>query len=157
MEFRRAAADSAATFVALDGEVAAPRLYAPTLDPARAAAEIAGNDLFLVRLGGEVVGTAACRVDGGGSFYLSSNNAVRSGHQGRGIGRAAVAFLLARYPAARRAWLVTHPEYAAALRLYGHFGFVVGGRREDCFGDGEPRLGLSRRQDNTAAPAVPPS
>jgi ribosomal protein S18 acetylase RimI-like enzyme len=75
---------------------------------------------------------------------LISNVAVEPACQGQGIARAAMEFLLERNHAAPRIELVTHPENAAALRLYGSLGFVVEGRRENCFGDGEPRLLLAR-------------
>ena len=40
--------------------------------------------------------------------------------------------------------LVTHPQNTAALKLYSKYGFIVTGQKENYYGDGEPRLILTK-------------
>lgn len=141
LTFRKATEADAGLFVSLEAQVQLPRLYAPTLDPARAAGEIRCNTLFFICWGDEAIGTAAYRRQQDGNASLS-NVSVIPALQGRGVAQAAMRFLLRCCADAPRIVLVTHPENAAALRPYRSFGFVVEARREDPFGDGEPRLVL---------------
>jgi len=73
-----------------------------------------------------------------GSAYLS-NIAVDPAFRRRGIARTATLFLLEEAKGCTRIDLLTHPDNAAAIALYRSLGFAVESRREDYFGDGEPR------------------
>jgi ribosomal-protein-alanine N-acetyltransferase len=78
------------------------------------------------------------------SHGICSNLAIIPAYRRRGIGRAAVLFLLDKSNGAPRIDLVTHPENDGALRLYMSLGFRIESRKENYFGDGEPRLVLAR-------------
>jgi ribosomal-protein-alanine N-acetyltransferase len=53
-----------------------------------------------------------------------------------------MSFILEKCKGTDRIDLVTHPENKNALQLYMSLGFKVESRRENYFGDGEPRLVL---------------
>jgi ribosomal-protein-alanine N-acetyltransferase len=55
-----------------------------------------------------------------------------------------VLFLLEEAKGCARIDLVTHPDNAAAIALYGSLGFALESRKEDYFGDGEPRVVMQR-------------
>jgi ribosomal-protein-alanine N-acetyltransferase len=73
---------------------------------------------------------------------------VKPSHQGRGLGRAATVKLLEELKDIPLVDLVTHPDNERAIKLYESLGFVVGERKENYFGDGEPRIvmKLQKRQ-----------
>lgn len=60
-----------------------------------------------------------------------------------GIGRAVLEQILSEFQYVKRIDLVTHPENPA-LGLYQSLGFAVEERKENFYGDGEPRLVLAR-------------
>jgi ribosomal protein S18 acetylase RimI-like enzyme len=77
------------------------------------------------------------------SAYLS-NIAVDPDFRRRGIARAATVFLLEEAKGCARIDLVTHPDNAAAIALYRSLGFEVESRKENYFGDGQPRVVMLR-------------
>ena len=128
--------------VAFERGVADPKIYGPTLDVAGAIQEITNNKFYFIKIGDVVVGTAAYRSRPDESVYIS-NVAIDPMYRRRGIARTAMSFILGKLKGTRRIDLVTHPENKNALRLYASFGFKVESRRENYFGDGEPRLVLA--------------
>ena len=62
--------------------------------------------------------------------------------QRQGIAREAMNQVLEELKNIKRIDLVTHPDNVHALKLYQSLGFVIESRKENYFGDGEPRLVL---------------
>jgi ribosomal protein S18 acetylase RimI-like enzyme len=143
IQFLQATENDAERFVALQERSTDLKLYGPVGGLKEALREISDNVLYLVRIRDEIVGSVACRVRSDGSVYIS-NVVVAPDHRRRGIARAAMLFVLEQHKNARRVDLVTHPENEPALRLYRSLGLAVEARRENHFGDGEPRLVLAR-------------
>ncbi|MBV8176102.1 MAG: GNAT family N-acetyltransferase [Verrucomicrobia bacterium] len=134
------------TLVAFERKVADPRIYGPTLDAQGALQEISKNTFYFIKTGALVVGTAAYCLRPDKSVYIS-NVAVDPTYRRQGIARAAMSFILEKCKGAHRIDLVTHPENKNALQLYASLGFKVESRRENFFGDGEPRLVLALKGD----------
>ena len=143
LQFVHATAKHAEAFITLQERSTDLRLYGPVGGLEEALREIAENILYLLKLGDEFVGCAAYRVRPDGSVYIS-NVVVDAGHRRRGFARAALTHILEMNRHAPCVDLVTHPENAHALELYRSLGFSVESRRENYFGDGEPRLVLAR-------------
>jgi ribosomal protein S18 acetylase RimI-like enzyme len=143
LTFVRAAPADADRLAAHERRVADPRLYGPPLDREACAREIADNALYFVETDGALVATAAWKLRDDGSAYLS-NIAVDPNFRRRGVARAAMLFLLGEAKGCARIDLVTHPDNAPAIALYRALGFAVEGRKEDYFGDGEPRVVMAR-------------
>ena len=143
IQFLHATGKHAETFIALQERSTDLKLYGPVGGLQEALREITENILYLLRLHDEVVGSAAYRVRPDASVYIS-NVVVDPRHRRRGLARAALSYILEMNKNARRVDLVTHPENDHALRLYLTLGFKVESRRENFFGDGEPRLVLAR-------------
>ncbi len=66
--------------------------------------------------------------------------------QGKGFGRKILKHILDLLSEKTSIDLVTHPENTRALALYTSLGFEVTERKENYWGEGEPRLVLIRKQ-----------
>jgi ribosomal protein S18 acetylase RimI-like enzyme len=139
---KRATIEDANDLVAFEHRVADPKLYGPILDLAGAIEQIERNIFYFIKLGDAVIGTAAYQVRTDQTVYIG-NVAVDPIYRRQGIAHEVVRRILEACREARRVELVTHPENEDALRLYKSLGFVVEGRIENYFGDGEPRLLLA--------------
>lgn len=73
------------------------------------------------------------------------NLMVEADYQGRGFGRQALEMVLNEIGDSKTITLVTHPDNTNALKLYKSVGFAESERKENYFGDGEPRLIMIRR------------
>ena len=143
LKFELATEKDASIFIALERKVKNPKQYAPTLDTEAAIEQITRNKLYFIKRNSTIVGMAAYRLTPEGSVYISNVN-VDPGYQREGLARAAMMFLLEKNKDARRIDLVTHPENEAAMGLYMSLGFKLETRKENYFGDGEPRVVLAR-------------
>lgn len=143
LTFVRATSADADRLAAHEQRVASPRLYGPPLDRDACVREITNNVLYFVEVEGALAATAAWKLRDDGSAYLS-NIAVDPDFRRRGIARAATLFLLEEAEGCARIDLVTHPDNAPAIALYRSLGFAVESRKENYFGDGEPRVVMLR-------------
>jgi ribosomal protein S18 acetylase RimI-like enzyme len=143
LTFARATLADTDRLAAHEQRVADPRLYGPPLGRDGCALEITSNVFYFVEVDGALAATAAWKLRDDGSAYLS-NIAVDPDFRRRGIARAASLFLLQEAKGCTRIDLVTHPDNAAAIALYRSLGFAIESRKENYFGDGEPRLVMLR-------------
>lgn len=102
---------------------------------------------YVADCGGELGGYALVgpSSDGTGAWLLGL--AVRSRHQGRGLGRELMTKAMEVFAASRvpDAYITVRPDNAAAYRLYQKFGFhQMGEEHEDYYGNGERRKVLRR-------------
>jgi ribosomal protein S18 acetylase RimI-like enzyme len=139
--FERATMEDTSTLVAFERQIGEVKTYGQPLGLKAALEEIQRNFFYFIKRGDIVVGTAAYRARPDRSVYLG-NIAILPAYRRQGIARAAMMFLLESNRDASRIDLVTHPENHGALKLYESLGFSVESRKEDYFGDGEPRLVL---------------
>jgi ribosomal-protein-alanine N-acetyltransferase len=142
LTFERATEKDVETYIDLERKVENARLYGSALEVEKALDEIRKNSLYFVKRNGTIVGMVAGRLEPDGSIYISNVNTDPNYHR-QGIARAAMEFILAKYETARRIHLVTHPENENALGLYQSLGFTIESRKENYFGDGEPRVVLA--------------
>jgi len=98
--------------------------------------------VYLIKKDGTPVGDLSYKDDSKGHIHISGM-AVRSSFQKQGIARDVMTKLLEQFKDAKRVDMVTHPDNEASLKLYKSLGFVVESRKENYFGDGEPRLVLA--------------
>ena len=143
ISFVQAVPSDAQSFIALQEQATDRKLWGPIDGPERALREIAENTLLLLRAGDETVGSVAYRVRPDRSVYIS-NVIVAPSARGQGYARSALSFVLEMNRGAPRVDLVTHPENEPALQLYRSLGFAVESRKDNYFGDGEPRLVLAK-------------
>ena len=142
LTLQQATAQDATTLVAFEHKVADPKIYGPKLDVAGALEEIKKNTFYFIKRGDAIIGTAAFRLRTDKSVYIS-NVAVDPTYRRQGVAQAVMSNILEKCKEAPRVDLVTHPENKKALHLYTSLGFKVESRKENYFGDGEPRLVLA--------------
>ncbi len=99
--------------------------------------------VYLILRDNKVVGNISYEKKSGDTAYISGF-AIDPKFQKQGIGREAIRLLLEELKGMKRIELVTHPENSPALKIYLSFGFAIKERKENYFGDGEPRIKLVR-------------
>lgn len=139
VEFIRATEEDIDAFIALERSVDTSPTYSATTDPEEARAEIAENIVYLIREKGEIAGSVAYQIQTPERVYISGL-VIHPDFQGRGLGKAALTMVLEELKAVPTIGLVTHPDNTRAVELYESFGFTIGERRENHYGDGEPRI-----------------
>jgi len=139
--------------IEVEKSVADANTYSPTLEQGEWEEELRNGKVFLVKKGDEVVGDASYwpedmpapfQGEGEGCYYLSVL-AIVPKFRGRGIGRAAAVLLAEKLKNlnAKKLWLNVHPDNVRAVKMYKSFGFKTVARKENYYGDGEPRLIMS--------------
>lgn len=140
IRLRKAVAYDAAKLIELQ-KAAASGLYAiDTEERLRKYAE--DGDVFMILKGEEVIGAILYDVEADGSIYLSGI-VISAEHQGRGYSKMAMREFLETM-GERKIHLTVHPENLSAVRLYEGVGFNLIARKENCYGDGQPRLVMER-------------
>ena len=142
---RRATEADAKAYTSLDARLQS-RIYAAITTTEGFLKELQKGPVYMVELPqGGVVGMVSYVTEPDQSVYISGL-AVDPACHGRGIGREAMTHVLAEVQGAPRVYLLTHPENVAAVGLYTSLGFVRTGRKENVFGDGEPRIELTLKR-----------
>jgi len=98
------------------------------------------NTVYMIENNNKVVGSIQYKIIKPDHIHISGL-AVGLKYQHQGIGKEALTQILEKFKDIKKIDLVTHPENPV-LNLYKSFGFVVGKRIENYFGDGEPRVEL---------------
>ncbi|MBU1292755.1 GNAT family N-acetyltransferase [Patescibacteria group bacterium] len=143
---RKASEADIAVLIDIEKSVQKTRIYSPMVTEHAWKKELAENIVEILKLGDTPVGSIAYEEKSPDHIYISGI-IVRTEYQGRGIATNAIKGVLAKYPDAERIDLVTHPDNPA-LKLYEGLGFTVEERKENYWGDGEPRLVLAKVKEN---------
>lgn len=123
----------------LEKSVSGTKIYSPMLTEEEWKEELLKNKVFLIEKDNIIVGNISYENKPDNSIYLSGL-VVNPHFQRQGVARSALVQLLNKLKDVSRVELVTHPENSSALALYQSLGFIVKDRRENYYGDGEPRL-----------------
>lgn len=123
------------------------KTYSVMTDPDDQRNELENTVTYLIERDGKVVGSISYEIKSENHAYLS-DLVIDPEYQGQGLGREALTRVLKELEHIERIDLVTHPENSAALHLYLSLGFQVESRKEDYYGDGEPRLTLVKTRDS---------
>lgn len=142
LNYRIATKDDIPLLIELEKTHSGSSTYSPEIEAADWVEDLKNGTVYLIEMDGEVIGNAAYEPRGENDYYLGSIMVVPR-FQGRGIGRMILQKLLEDMKCAKRIELVTHPNNAAALKLYENAGFVVESRHENYWGETEPRLLLA--------------
>lgn len=100
--------------------------------------------VYLIQATGRTVGTISYHIENG--IADISGLAIHPDYQGRGLARQALELILQEIKGVTKIVLVTHPDNLKAIALYMSFGFKISERKENYFGDGEPRI-IMEKQD----------
>jgi len=98
-----------------------------------------GETIYLIKKGYEILGNVSYEKRSDGSVYISGL-AILPHFQKQGVGKEVVRRILDELKDVKKINLVTHPDNLASIKLYESFGFKTESRKENYYGDGEPRL-----------------
>lgn len=142
LEYIRANANDAHYLLELEARISGnPDSLSITLQEAEE--EILENTLYLIRHQSNLVGTIAYKMRPDNSIYIGGV-VVDPAYRRRGVGRAAMQYVLDKFKDAKRIDLVVHPKNKPARKLYESLGFIGQELVEDYYGDGQPRLVMAK-------------
>lgn len=141
INFKKATIADIPILLELERSVAGTNIYSPMLEKDEWEEELRKNIVYLVEKDNVVVGNVSYEKKDDSHVYISGL-VVDPRFQGQGVAREVLIRILDELKDIKRIDLVTHPNNRRALLLYQSLGFVVESRKENYYGDGEPRLVL---------------
>ena len=123
----------------LEKSVAGTYIYSPMLEADEWKEELQKGKVYLIEKDDVPIGNLSYEKKSNDHVYISGL-VVSPAFQGQGVAREVLIKLLEELKDVRRIDLVTHPDNHVALHLYQSLGFVIESRKENYWGDGEPRL-----------------
>ena len=143
INLQRATADDVDIFVLLEKSVVGVKTYSGIVEKDEAEKEIEENIVYIIKLDDLAVGNIEYKMEDKDTAYLGGL-VVLPDFQGQGIAREAIKQILEKIGDVKKIYLVTHPHNSPAIKLYLSFGFVIDGWKDNYFGDGEPRIVMSK-------------
>ena len=140
IKLRKATLDHVGILMELEKSVSGKNTYSPALDIEDWKEEFENGEVYFIEYNNKIVGNLSIKFFGNERLYISGLVVIPE-FQGKGIAREALRQILEKYKNIRRIDLVTHPDNFA-LGLFKSLGFVVESRKDNFYGDGEPRLVL---------------
>ncbi|MCR4284329.1 MAG: GNAT family N-acetyltransferase [Parcubacteria group bacterium] len=141
INLKKATISDIPTLIEIERSVAGTNIYSPMLQADEWEEELQRGDVYLIVHDGATVGNISYREKDKNHVYISGL-AIDPHFQGRGIAREAMIRILEKLKDISRVDMVTHPDNVRALKLYQSLGFIIESRKENFYGDGEPRLVL---------------
>lgn len=123
----------------IEKSVAGTNIYSPMLGADEWEEELQKGKVYLIEKNSVVVGNLSYEQKDNNHVYISGL-VISPSFQDQGIAREVLTNLLKEIKDVQRIDLVTHPDNYRALKLYQSLGFVIESRKENYYGDGEPRL-----------------
>jgi len=139
---KKAVAEDVDTYLSIEKKVGS-RIYFPMDSKKDFFEAMEKRRIYFIENQGEIVGHISYESRKDGSIYFNGF-AILPEHQGRGFGRKAVDLIRGEVERAPRIDLVTHPDNFKAIELYQSLDFKIIERKENYFGDGEPRVIMVR-------------
>ena len=147
VQLKKATSIDIPVLLELEKSVAGINIYSPILEREEWEDELQKCSVYLIQKNNTTVGSISYKKQDGGNVYISGL-VINPHFQGQGIAHEVLVNLLIELKDFKRVGLVTHPNNTPALRLYQSLGFVVEDKKENYYGDGEPRLVLVLKRTN---------
>ncbi|MDD4902625.1 MAG: GNAT family N-acetyltransferase [Patescibacteria group bacterium] len=147
INLKRATLSDVDIFLSLEKSVAHLKTYSAIIEKDEVKKEIENNIVYLIKAGDSIVGSIEYKMEDDDTAYFSGL-VVSPDFQGKGIAREAIKQVLEIIGEDKKIHLVTHPDNIPAVKLYLSFGFIIGERKDNYFGDGEPRIVMTRLKQN---------
>jgi len=141
INLKKATLSDIPTLIGIEKSVAGTNIYSPMLESDEWKEELQKGDVYLIEHDGVVAGNISYREKDKNHVYISGL-AINPRFQGRGIAREVMIRILEKLKNVSRVDMVTHPDNVRALKLYQSLGFIIKSRKENFYGDGEPRMVL---------------
>lgn len=137
----RATENDIPVLLSLEQEVSGSHLYSAMTEENDWKEEFKNGIVYFIKCGDKIIGNLSYEEKSPEHIYISGL-VVRPEFQGKGIAREVLTHFLKEHSKAARIDLVTHPDNPA-LHLYQSLGFQIESRKENYWGEGEPRLVLA--------------
>lgn len=141
INLKKATLSDIPTLITLERSVAGTNIYSPMLEADEWKEALQKGEVCLIEKDHVIAGNVSYEIKNKDHIYISGL-VVDPRFQGRGIAKTALTQVLKKLQDTRRIDLVTHPDNTKALALYQSLGFIIESRKENYYGDGEPRLVL---------------
>ncbi len=141
VNLKRAAKADIPILIELEKSVAGTKIYSPMLEEKEWEEALEKEVVYIIEKDGVIAGNVSYKRKEESRVYISGL-VISPRFQRQGIGREVIIRILDEIKDAKRIDLVTHPDNTTALKLYQSLGFVIESRKENYYGDGEPRLVL---------------
>ncbi len=147
IRFQKATVKDIPKLISIEQKVAGLKIYSAMTKEKEWEEEIGKDNatVYLVMKDNVAVGDISYEKRNDGAYI--SGLVVGPQFQGMGIGREIMRRIMEELKDVKKIELVTHPENGVAIKLYTSFGFAVKERKENYFGDGEPRIVLVKEQN----------
>ena len=123
----------------IEKSVSGTKIYSPTLEECEWKEEFKKGIIYLIEKDGVAIGSLLYEKKNNKNVYIGGL-AINPHFQGQGIARKTMMIVLEKFKDMRRIDLVTHPNNIRAINLYQSLGFITESRKENYYGDGEPRI-----------------
>ena len=125
--------------IEIERGVAGTKIYVPMLSHDEWLVALDIGAVYLIEKDKTIVGNISYEKKSPGRVRISGLVISRK-FQGQHLGRQALAQVMEELKDIKRIDLDVHPDNERALKLYQSFGFTEESRKENFYGDGEPRL-----------------
>lgn len=119
------------------------KTYSPILTDEEMKESLEKGVKYIIEKDGVIVGSYSYEIKSKDSVNIGGPAILPEFH-GQGIAKEITQRVLEELKDYKRIDLEIHPDNLISLKLFKSFGFVVESRMENYFGDGEPRLILSK-------------
>lgn len=146
LSYKRATLEDIPILLAIENTAVGLKTYSTMLEESQWIEAISNGPIYIIEKDGKVVGDMSYEIKSEGNAYISGLLIVPE-FQGQGIAKEAMKFMLTEISGSKRIDLATHPDNFKAIKLYESLGFSIESRKENYFGDGEPRVIMALQQN----------
>lgn len=140
--YKRATTEDISTLILMEKSIGFSKTYSSMIEKYEWEEAIESGPVYVLEFDGKIVGNMTYEIKSADHVYISGL-LILPEFQGKGLGKQVMSDILQEIGKVYRIDLATHPDNFKAIHLYEYFGFVIESRKENYFGDGEPRLIMS--------------
>ena len=132
----------------IEKSVAGTKIYSSTLNKGEWKEELQKSEVYLIEKNNVVAGSILYEKNNNGNIYIGGLVVSPFFKGQKGSRHEAMTLVLEKFKDVKRIDLVTHPDNIRAINLYQSLGFIAESRKENYYGDGEPRIIMARITDS---------
>lgn len=138
MKLERATVDDIQTLLEIEKTTVGLKIYSGYFNEKEIEEWINNDVVYIIKNDDAIVGSISYEIKNENHAYISGL-VVKPEFQKQGLARKAMTLLFEELKEHKQLSLVVHPDNHA-VNLYESLGFVFESRKENYFGDGEPRI-----------------
>ncbi|MDB5260546.1 MAG: acetyltransferase [Candidatus Nomurabacteria bacterium] len=143
LKYKKAIIEDIPTLISIEQSIVGSKTYSAMLEESEWIKAINDGPVYIIEKDSKIAGDVMYEMKSPDHAYISGI-LILPEFQRQGIARQAMDYILKEIGEVKRIDLVTHPDNFKAISLYESLGFKIESRKEDYFGDGEPRVVMAR-------------